>query len=785
MLTRKLLRDLWRWRAQVVAIAAIVACGIASYISLASITQSLEASLSAYYSQYRFAQVFDQLTRAPDLMRRAIAGIPGVTDIQTRVVRDVTLDVPGRSEPATGRLVSIPDNGPPALNGLHLREGRYIAPGSRGEVISSEAFAAGNDLHTGSALGAVINGRWKQLYVVGIAISPEYVYELRYGELYPDASHFGVLWMGNAELSAALDMEHSFNDVSLTFAPDMNEADIIAALDRVLERYGGVGAYGRHDQLSARFLSEEFTQLSTMAFIIPTIFLSVAAFLLNVLLMRLVSTQRDQIAILKAFGFSNASIALHFLGFVAMIVLLGAIAGSVVGVWWGHAFADLYRRFFHLPLLTYHAGAGIFIGALGISAGASVAGALIAVRKAFSLMPAEAMRPEVPATYHSALLERLGEWAQLSLVARIVMRNLERRPMMTLLSALGVALAMALLMFGWFTREGVEAVADRQFRHVQREDATIVFDHALSRAAAYDLASYPGVSRVEPFRSVGARVSHDHRWRRIALIGSVKDPDLRPIFSSGLRRIAVPPKGILISKSLLDALGIAVGEPLAIHVLEGRRPNLHVTVVGTVDDAIGSSAYLDLETLGRLLDEQGRASGAYVAFDPLHAEQLYHRLKRTPNVAAVTFREASMQSFYKTIAQNLTLDIIFVLSFACIIAFGVAYNAARISLSERARELSTLRILGFTRGESWNILAGEQFALALLAILPGLAFGALFSSAMSHSMQTEYYRIPVPITPSSVAFAIIFIFIVTAVSALIVRRQVDRLDLIAVLKAGD
>jgi putative ABC transport system permease protein len=781
----KLFRDLWRWRAQVVAIVAIVACGIGSYVALVSVYHSLESSLSAYYARYRFAQVFDQLTRAPEIVRRRIERIPGVASVQTRVVQDVTLDIPGRSEPATGRLVSVPDAGPPALNGLYLREGRYIAPGKRGEAIVSEALAAGNRLHVGSTLGAVINGRWQRLRIVGIAISPEYVYELRYGELYPDASHFGVLWMGNDELSAALDMEHSFNDVALTLVPGTNEQDVIATLDRALHRYGGVGAYDRLDQLSARFLSEEFTQLGRMGFIIPMIFLSVAAFLLNVLLLRLVGTQRNQIAVLKAFGFSDATISLHFLSFVATVVLLGALVGFAVGVWWGHLFADMYRRFFHLPLLSYQAPPSVFITALAISAAAAFVGALFAVRNAVVLRPAEAMRPESPPAFRTTLFERLGAAAQLSLTARIVMRNLERKPVVTALSALGIALAIALLMLSRFTTEGINRMVDLQFRHFQREDATVVFAHPLAHVAASDLASYPGVVRVEPFRTVAVRASRGHIWRKVEITGLPADLTLRPIFTARMKRLSIPPAGVLVSKKLAEVLGIGIGELIMLQVLDGRRPLLRMRVVDTVDNFVGAAIYCDIDTLGKALGESGRISGAYVSVDPRFASEFYHRLKRTPNVAGVTFRQASMNSFYKSVAQGLAIDLAFVLSFACIIAFGVSYNAARMSLSERARELSSLRILGFTRRETWVILAGEQFALALLATPPGVAIGMFFGWALSRALETEYYRIPVPATPASVAFALIFMLVMTGISAIIVRRQVERLDLVAVLKAGD
>ncbi len=784
-LNRKLVRDLVRWRGQILAIVAVVACGIASFIAFVSVYDSLAISLRTYYEQYNFADVFDEVTRAPDLVARKLDAVPGVVAVQTRVVREVTIDIPGRSEPATGRLVSVPDEGMPTLNGLYMRSGRYIQPASHGEVIISEAFAAGNDLSLGSTIGAVLNGRWQRLRVVGIAISPEYVYEFKLGDLYPDPKHFGVLWMGQNDVSTAFDMHHAFNDVAVKLATNANEEDVKAQLDRILDRYGGVGAYGRSDQLSAKFLSSELTQLSRMAFLMPAIFLSVAAFLLNVLLMRLVNVQRDQVAVLKAFGYGNLAIGLHYLGFVVVIMLLGALVGAAVGAWWGKMFTGLFTQFFHLPMLRYETTSAAFLEALAISALAAVGGALLAVRSAVSLTPAEAMRPEGPGVYRPTLLERTGIARGLSLTSRIVLRNIERKPMVALLSGLGIAMAIALLMLARIVTEGVDRMADLQFRQVQLEDATVTFFHPLAPAAAYDLASFPGVKRLEPFRSVAARVSYGHVSRKVPILGLPARGELRRILDARLHRVDVPPSGVIITDKLAQVLGVPIGAPITISVLEDRRPTLTMRVVGTVDEPIGMSVYADIDNLGRLLDQRGQISGAFVVLDTLRADDFYQRIKRTPAVAGVTFREASLVNFNQTIANTLEIEVVLILLFASIIAFGVTYNAARISLSERARELSTLRILGFSRRETWRILVGEQVVLAVVAIVPGIAFGALYALLMSSTHETEEFRLHFTISPAGVAFAFLFTLALTAISSFIVRRQIDRLDLVAVLKAGD
>jgi len=786
-LYRKLLRDVWRWRGQILAIVAIIGCGIGIFVAFASVSASLRSSLDAYYDRYRFADVFDELTRAPDLVSRTIERIPGVAAVQTRVVREVTLDIPGRAQPATGRIISVPDAGPPALNGLHMRAGRYVRPGVEGEVIVSQAFADGNHLAVGSMLGAVLNGRWQRMTVVGIAISPEYVYEVpSTGQPYPDPAHFGVLWMADRQVSSAFQMYQAFNDVSLRLAHGADVPEVIAALDRTLDRYGGVGAYTRHDQPSARLLSDALVRLDTSSVFMAVLFLAVAAFLLNVLLVRLVGTQRSQIAILKAFGYGNAAIGAHYAGFVVIIVLLGGLVGAVLGIWWGHMFTAMYSRlFFHLPELRFVTNPAVFVEALVFCAVASAVGALVAVRAAVTLQPAEAMRPESPAIYRETWLERLSIAAGLPLELRIVERNLEHKPVVTLLSVTGVALAIALLMLARYIPDATNAIFDVLFNQQEREDATITFVHELEPDAGWDLKSLPGVVRVEPFRSVAARVSYGSAWRRVAITGLQPDGDLRRIVDSSGRRVPLPPEGVLLSRKLSQVLGVPKGGLLEMDVLEDRRQHLLVRVAGTVDEFIGTSVYCNIDWLGRLLDQRGQISGANIALDSQRADEFYSAVKRVPAIAGVAFRGASMNNFNQIMAQAMRIDESMITLFACIIAFGVAYNTARIALSERAVELSSLRILGFTRLETWRLLVGEQVFFILAAAVPGIVAGAFFTRWLAAVRSTEDYSLPWVLTTASVGFALAFVIAMTAISALIVRRQVDRLDIVAVLKTGD
>lgn len=785
-LDRKLGRDLWHLRGQIFAVALVVASGIALFVTLRSMHIHLLETQARYYDEYRFADVFVQVRRAPLTVVRAISAVPGVATAEGRIVSDVTLDVPGLGEPAVGRLVSIPESGQPVLNALHLRRGRWVEPGRQGEALASEAFSRANGLDVGDSVGAVIHGRWQTLTIVGIALSPEYVYEIRGGgEIFPDNRRFGVIWMGRGALEAAFDMEGAFNDLSLTLMPGAPEPDVIARVDRILGRYGGLGAYGRSDHVSDQFISGEITETQVTSVAIPAIFLGVTAFLLHIVLSRLVSTQRDQIAVLKAFGYSDAAVGGHYLKLSLAPVAAGSVAGAAVGLWFALKLAAIYARFYQFPVLRYRPSPGIAALAVLIGGGAALVGALSAVHRAVSLPPAEAMRPESPTRYGPGLARRLGIERFLPLSVRIMLRNLERQPLKALLSTLGLALAVSIVVTGFYAFDAVEWMRNVQFGRIQREDVTVVFRDPLEGAACHELAGLPGVLRVEPFRSVAVRLRHGPREERTAILAMDRNAELRKIVDAGLRTHELPLEGLLLTSMLAGKLGVGPGDTVTVEVLEGRRPVREVEVAGLVDEMVGTAVYMERGELGRLLGEGPAVSGAWLSVDPAASGTLYGRLKRLPAVSGVAVKRVTLEGFDRTIAESFRLSLFTVIGFACVIAFGVVYNGARIGLSERGRELASLRILGFSRREVAAMLLGEQTLLTLLSLPLGFAIGYGLCALMAWRFESELFRLPLVISSNTYLLAVGVVGVAAVLSGLAVRRRLDRMDLVSVLKTRE
>jgi putative ABC transport system permease protein len=784
-LNRKLLRDLAAMSAQALAIALVVAAGVSMYVMYLSNFASLQRTRSAYYSQQRFADVFASMKRAPERVAAEIAALPGVSAIETRVVANVTLDLVQLDEPASGRLVSIQADRRPRVNDLFLRRGRWIEPGRRDEVLASEGFVVAHGLQPGDQVPAVINGRLRRLTIVGVALSPEYIYSIRPGELVPDDRRFGVFWMDRQALGAAFDMEGGFNDVVLRLAPGTRPDETIAHLDRLLEPYGGMGAIPRALQLSHWTVENELAQLESFGFMLPVVFLLVAAFILNVALTRALALQRPQIAALKALGYANAAIGWHYLKFALIIGLVGVVIGIVAGVWLGQLIIGLYNQFFRFPELFFRVPVSVVFGATALTLLAAGGGAFTAVRRAVQVPPAEAMRPEAPARYRRSIFETPWIARRLGAAGRMVLRNVTRHPFRAAASIFGIGFAVAILMIGFVFSDAIERLIDTQFWVAERQDVTVNFVEPRSDDARHALARLPGVLAVEPQRSVPVRVRSGHRERYLSLTGVPPDPRFKLIVDRDGRRTRMPASGVILSQILADVLGVGRGDLITIEVLEGTRPVRQVAVTGLIDDTMGLAMYMEVSSLHRLMQEGEVASGALLMIDPAYELALSRALKGMPVVAGAGFKRAVLRSFRETMSANMNLSIMINLIFASVIAFGVVYNAARVSLSERSRELASLRVLGFTRAEISLILLGELALLTLAALPVGAMFGYGLAALIVQSIQSEVYRFPFYVSRQAVAWSFLGIIGAAVVSALLVRRRLDSLDLVAVLKVRE
>lgn len=784
-LDRKLLRDLAHMQGQAFAIILVIAAGVGTFVMSMCAYQSLEWSKEYFYRTFRFADVFAETRRSPNALTQRIQEISGVAAVETRLVYDVLLDVPEMTEPATARLISVPESGEGVLNKLYISRGRMLEPERTGEVVVSEIFADAHGFVAGDTVNAIINGKSQSLSIVGMALSPEYVMQVQPGSILPDNKRFGIFWMNRRDLEAAFDMTGAFNSVSLKLAYGNNLDAVIDDLDRQLKPYGSVGGYGRDQQLSHQYLSDELRQLRGMAIMAPLIFLSVAAFLLNIVISRIIAQQREQIAALKAFGYSNYEVGLHYLSFVLVISVSGTVFGTLFGFWMASGMTQMYAEFYKFPVLEFQFDGMAISFVFLLTTLVSIIGTWVAVRNAIRLPPAEAMRPEPPPSYRPTLIEKLLPRRAMPAEMRMVVRNVARKPVKATLSVVGISMAVSVMVLGNFSLDAINYMMDFQFRKAQRQDLSVTFVEPATASVMYEMREMEGVLESETMRTVAARISFQNRSRRLGIMGLETNPQLYRLLDKQERVVRVPEFGIMLSTKLAELLGIALGESVTIEVLEEKRPTVTVEVTALVEEYAGLNAYMNKEQLHRVLKESSVASGAFLKVDSNSIENVYRELEMRPGVAGVTIKTAVLDSFRETVAENILVMRSFIILFAAVIAIGVVYNSARISLSERSRDLATMRVVGFTRREVSFVLLGEITLFTLLAIPLGCVIGYALAGVMASGMDTDNYRIPLVISRETYALAAIVVVVATFLSGLAVQRRINQLDLIAVLKTRE
>ena len=783
-LNRKLFRDLRRIRSQCAAIAAVVAAGVAVAVLGLCNLETLSRSRESFYERAHFADVFVSVKRAPLSVAHRISELPGVAAVEPRVVASVIIDMPEVREPVAARVVGRPVGRPPVLNDVVIQNGRDLAASPDDEVLVSRAFAAAHQLRPGSVLRAIINGRRRALTVVGVALSPEFIYAIGPGALFPDDKRFGVLWMAEHRLAAAMDLTGGFNDAVVRLERGTSAQDAIGRIEPIIEPFGGAGAFERAEQTSHWFLEGELSELRTTSRLLPLMFAGVAAFLLNIVISRLVATQREQIGLLKAFGYRSRTVAAHYVSLALIITATGIALGIPSGLWLGWAMSGLYAQFFHFPTLVFAVPYDAIAMAAAAAAAVSTVGSLIAVRAVLHLAPAEAMRPPAPARFRRTILERVGVGSSFAPWARIVIRNIERRPGRAMLSIAAVALAVGIMLLGRFT-DAIEFIVETELEVAQRQSATVSFVEPRSQRAVFELAHAPGVLATEPIRTVPATFRSAWRIHRGAISGVPAKPILMRILDRQRRPLTLPEQGLILSDKLARMLEVRVGDTLSVEIREASRPVRQLTVGGTVVDYVGTAAYMERTALSRLLREPPNVSGVHLTVDPRSEATLFERLKRMPAVASVITTRAMRDSIRATIGRTMTISLTFLVLLAGVIAFGVVYNTARVALSERAWELATLRVIGFTRYEVGVILLTESALLLLIALPIGLMVGYGEAALISAAYDSEQYRIPVFFRRSSYGFSAAVVTIAAALSGAVVWRLIGRLDLIGVLKTRE
>lgn len=784
-LDRKVLRDIWRMKGQALAIALVIGLGVLMLVMMDGLVNSLSETKRAYYERYRLADVFAPVKRAPKDVLTSIADLPGVAAVEGRVNGAALIDLPGVAVPVRARAISLPEFEPPRLNDVYLTEGRRLDPAKRDEILLLDGFAKAHQLGQGDKLAATMNGRSRVFTIVGLVQAPEFLYSAAPGEMVPDDARFAVIWMSEKALAAAFDVDGAFNEalVALTRTASLNE--VLAEIDALLDPYGGVGAYGLEDHFSNRFISEEISGLIASRQVIPPIFLAVAAFLLYIVISRMIAAEREQIGLLKAFGYTSFEVGLHYFKFIMVVAVVGAALGCLGGVLSGRELGKVYQLYYKFPFLVFRVDPAAFVIGVMVSITTASAGGLVVLRNIFALAPAVAMHPPAPPDYSraarfSATLERL-----LDQPSRMVLRRLMRQPLRSSAAALGIGAGMALSVAMLTLMSAFDVMLDLNFTVMDRSDVTVTFAEPLADKTRLEIMRMDGVIEAEPVRHVAAVLRHGLYSYRGGLSGLHETARLNRAVDADSKQIFMRGDGIILSRVLADILNIKPGDDLEVEVKEGRRPHIMLPVIGVADSLLGAPAYMEMEALNRALKEPGGVSGLYLRVDALKADAIYHKLKNMPVVAGVALRgetRAAMKELMDSGAGAMRYIITLI---AGIITFGIVYNSARIAYAERSRDLASLRVMGFTKGEASFVLLGELAVISLAALPIGFVLGYYLSFLISAGFSTDIYQIPTIVSPVAYGQAAVAVLVAAAFSGLLVAADMARIDLVTALKTRE
>ena len=783
-LDRKLLRDLRRVWAQTLAIAMVLACGIMMLVGMTMTQRTLEGTRAAYYERHRFADVFAGASRAPAAVLQQIAAIDGVAQVEGRISFHAVLDIAGMDEPATAQVVSLPAQGA-RLNVPLVRRGRLPNPDHADEVVINEPLGEAHELVPGSTLRAILNGRMRELTIVGWVMSPEFVYTIAPGAIMPDDRRFGLIWMGQAAAAAAMNMGGAVNDISVRLSRGADERAVIDALEDLLDPYGGTGAYARERQISHAFLDGELKQLGVLASFLPPVFLIVAAFLVNMVLGRLIKLERTQIGLLKAVGYGTWDIAWHYLKLALLIGVIGILLGWAFGFWIGDLMVGLYGTLFRLPFLLPDPSYGALALSAFLASITVVTGGLRAVWGSVRLPPAAAMSPPAPPSFSRGIFDRFIDWLGVRQTTMMILRSILRWPGRAAITLFGVVTSVAMLVASYFMFDAIDVLADTMFDSSNRQHVSLVLNRAAPEQAVIDALQLPGVRMAEGGYAMPVRLVHEHRERLSALQGHFPGDTLARLMSDDGSVVSLPAEGLVLPERLAANLGVSVGDVLRVEMMASPREVLNLPVAMLIAQGMGQEAHMRAEALFSAMRVAPQVNSIHLLVRPEELPALNAAIKDTPAVSGLTDWSDVRRQFDATLSENLVVSMTMQTIVGLMTAIGVVYNAARIQLSERRHELATLRVLGFSRGEVGFVLIGEMMLLTMIAIPVGWFLGNILASSMVTAMSNDLMQMPFIITKRTYALAGLAVFIASFAAVLLVRRRLDRVDLVMALKARE
>ena len=798
VLDRKLARELWSNKWLLSAIISIVVVGVTCLVSMGTAYSNLTEAKRRYYRQCRMADFSIDLKKVPLADLEPVGRLPGVATIRPRIQFFATVDIEAAAgaadasslEPLNGLVLSLPDRREPILNDVVLKRGSYFTDRRANEVIVNEAFALAHGLAPGDWIRLVLNNRRQELFIVGTAISSEFVYLLGPGTIVPDPEHFSVFYLKTSYAEDVFDFDGAANQLLGQLSPGKKDSaeEVLARTEQMLSSYGVFNTTPLADQASNKYLSQEIEGLRIFAFFMPCIFLTVAAMVLNVLLTRLAEQQRTVVGTLKALGYSDGQVFAHFLKFGLSVGLTGALLGCGIGYVLAELLTWVYTYLFEFPDLRNRFNPNLHATALLISLACAVLGSLRGTRAVLRLQPAEAMRPKPPRQGKAIFLERFSAlWRRLSSGWRMVFRGVVRNRMRSAAGIFAAAMGASVLVTGFMMVDATTFLVDFQFKWVMKSDMEVTFKDEKCEDVLAEARRLPGVDRAEPILNLACTFTNGQFRHKGGITGLAPGATLTVPHDRAARPIRIPSAGLAMSRKLAEILHLERGDTVTIRPIKGLRQEHSVLVAEIADSYMGTAVYADIHYLSRLVSEELAISGLQLAtsHDQKQVRELYRELKEMPSLQGVMNRADMVESLEKTMILNMLVFIGCLVLFAGIVLFGSILNASLVSLAERQREVATLRVLGYGPWQIGSLLFRESMIVTLLGTILGMPIGYLLSVGMAMAYDSELFRFPVILSPGTLVLTLAMAVLFGTLAHLFVQRSIHRMDWLEALQAKE
>lgn len=776
-LNMRLIRVILHTKGQFVSVAVIVATALCIYVLFSMLNINIETAVATYYQDYAMEDILVKVLRMPESAVEQLQSIEGVKQVQGRVVMEVPLDTGEAEKRIKVRFISVPPEGN-AINKLYAVEEDALKLDET-HIAILQQFADARKIKVGDVVQPIINGTIHDLTVASVVASPEFIYLMENDQaLITDPADFGIFYVEEEFAQSYLGYSKSYNEVVLTLDGTVGIADVKKKLESKLSKYGIQWIVERKDQVSNNLLQQKMEGIKLMSGMLPVMFLVVAAIVIVLMLSRTVANDRIAIGVLKAMGYTNTTILMHYVQYALMIGLCGSIVGITGGQLLSGPMSRLFIFFFNVPIVTIQFLPGYMFTALILASLFCIGSGLIGARFALHVEPAESMRPEAPRIGTHMLLEKWRFfWQHTSTGWRMVFRNVSRSKRRFFFLALGLSMAYAINTVPLYETLALPAMFELQYGEYQHMDYIVGFKKPMSEKVLKEFAEVAEIKRIEPRIEYPYELVNAWHNKRVLIIGVPKNTELHSFQDMEGHSVELSENGIFLTTELAKLLHVEAGDTLTIRNFMPGRDDVELKVSGIIRQYLGINAYMDIGTMQRLLTEKDMVTGAGVISD----DDVKGKLETVDMVSFVQSME-DLENQFLEYTDMMKLAIQFYMLFGGILGFAIIYNSSIISISERRLEFAALRIMGYSKNEIFSIISRENLLVTILAVILGIPLGLFFINGIIESFSSELVTFPRIIEVSIFIKATLGILFFVVIAQMATHHKIGKLQFIEALK---